>query len=263
MEIIRLVGGEILAKNTFCRREKKLLIDNDLVPVLQGKLAEYMDADKYNVDGKPYAICNIYFDDDADSVIRHSISKPAFKEKMRLRSYGTPTEDDTVFLEIKRKTCRIGTKRRITMTLKDAKTYLENGTQPSGVSPLEKQILRELDYYRQTHAVHPKVYISYMRNAFFGKDDSSFRVTFDRDILTRRTDLALESGRYGTPLLPEGKTLLEIKFVGAVPLWFARIMSEHHLSFGSYSKYGNEYKSYANSLISPIDEYTERILCSE
>jgi hypothetical protein len=70
-------------------------------------------------------------------------------------------------------------------------------------------------------------------------------VTIDRDILTRRDDLALELGRYGTLLLPEGKVLLEVKFVGAVPLWFARLMSQYGLSFGSYSKYGTEYKRYA------------------
>ena len=111
---------------------------------------------------------------------------------------------------------------------------------------LDAQILREIDQYRKNHSVYPKVYISYLRNAYFGKDDPSFRVTLDRDILTRRDDLLLESGRYGTSLLPEGKTLLEIKFTGAVPLWFARIMSKHGLSFGSFSKYGQEYKAHAS-----------------
>lgn len=231
-----------MAQSTFCRREKKLLIDQELMPVLQRELEAYMTPDKYNVDGQPYAICNLYFDDDADSIIRHSVSKPTFKEKMRLRSYGTPDMDTTVFLEIKRKSCRVGTKRRIKMKLRDAYRYLESGTLPCDLSPLDAQILREIDHYRAMHAVYPKVYISYMRNAYFGKDDPSFRITFDRDILTRREDVALEMGRYGTPLLPEGKVLLEIKFAGAVPLWFARLMSRYGLSFGSYSKYGNEYK---------------------
>ncbi len=232
-----------MAQSTFCRREKKLLIDQALMPVLQRELAPYMDADEYNVDGQPYPICNLYFDDDADSVIRHSISKPTFKEKMRLRSYGTPDMDTNVFLEIKRKCCRVGTKRRVKMKLREAYDYLKNGTPPAGLSPLDAQILREIDHYRAATPVRPKVYISYLRNAYFGKDDPDFRVTFDREILTRREDVALESGRYGTSLLPEGKVLLEIKFAGAVPLWFARLMSRYGLSFGSYSKYGNEYRS--------------------
>lgn len=245
-----------MAQNTFCRREKKLLIDASLATVLQQEIAPFVDADKYNVDGKPYTICNLYFDDDADSVIRHSLSKPTFKEKMRLRSYGTPALGDRVFLEIKRKANRVGTKRRVTMTLRDAYAYLENGTYPTGLTALDAQILREMDAYRATHPVAPKVYISYLRNAFFGKDDPSFRITFDQEILTRRTDLALELGRYGTALLPPGKILLEIKFTGAVPLWFARIMSRHGLSFGSYSKYGNEYKQHVGTPTSIIKERT-------
>ena len=234
-----------MAQNIFCRREKKLLIDAALAPVLQNEIAPYMIADKHNKNGEPYTICNLYFDDDADSIIRHSISKPDFKEKMRLRSYGTPDADGKVFLEIKKKVCRVGSKRRVAMKLCEAYEYLNHGTHPAGASALEQQILREMDYYRATYPVRPKVYISYLRHAYHGKDDDSFRVTFDRDILTRRDDLALELGRYGTPLLPEGKVLLEIKFSGAVPLWFARIMSAHRLSFGSFSKYGNEYKRYA------------------
>lgn len=235
-----------MAQNTFCRREKKLLIDASLSPALQSELAKHMTPDKHNKNGEPYMICNLYFDDDADSVIRHSISKPDFKEKMRLRSYGTPDADGKVFLEIKKKSCRVGTKRRVTMKLREAYDYLQNGTYPAGASPLEQQILREMDYYRATYPVYPKVYVSYLRHAYHGRDDDSFRVTLDRDILTRRDDLALELGRYGTPLLPEGKVLLEVKFVGAVPLWFARLMSQYGLSFGSYSKYGTEYKRHAD-----------------
>lgn len=240
----------VMAQNTFCRREKKLLIDASLAPVLQGELAAYMLPDKHNVNGEPYAICNLYFDDDADSIIRHSISKPTFKEKMRLRSYGTPNMDSKVFLEIKKKSERIGTKRRVTMTLSQAYDYIEHGIYPEHPSTLEAQILREIDHYRATYPVYPKVYVSYLRHAYHGKDDPSFRVTFDREILTRRHDLALEKGRFGTPLLPEGKVLLEVKFIGAVPLWFARLMSRYHLSFGSYSKYGNEYKRHAGPPLS-------------
>ncbi len=234
-----------MAQNTFCRREKKLIIDASLAPVLQEELLAHMIPDKHNKNGEPYTICNLYFDDDADSIIRHSISKPDFKEKMRLRSYGTPDRDSKVFLEIKKKSCRVGTKRRVTMKLWQAKEYLQYGKYPEDASPLEQQILREMDYYRATYPVYPKVYVSYLRHAYHGRDDDSFRVTFDRDILTRRDDLTLESGRYGTPLLPEGKILLEVKFAGAVPLWFARMMSRYGLSFGSYSKYGTEYKRYA------------------
>ena len=170
------------------------------------------------------------------------MSKPPFKEKLRVRSYGVPDENTKVFIEIKRKLKGIGTKRRAKLTLSQLREYLDTGKHPEGLKYIDEQVLHEIDYYLQINKVKPKVYISYMRNAYFGKDDPDFRVTLDKEITTRRYDLDLSLGSYGDLLLPEGKTLLEIKFAGAVPLWFARVMSKYSLSFGSYSKYGMEFK---------------------
>jgi SPX domain protein involved in polyphosphate accumulation len=234
-----------LVINTFCRREKKLLVDNELVPILKQAFLQHMHPDKHNKDGLPYVISNLYFDNDSDDSIRHSISKPPYKEKLRLRVYGwNPTKDSEAFIEIKKKLNRVGTKRRAILTLGQAEEYIATGKHPDGLSYLDEQVLREIDYYLSvTHAV-PKVYISYQRNAYHGIEDHSLRATIDTDILTRRENLSLDHERYGTPLLPPGKTLLEIKFSGALPLWFANLMSEHHLSFGSFSKYGTEYRHY-------------------
>ena len=93
-----------MVENTFCRREKKLLIDTKLIPSLKQELLLHMQPDKHNKDGKPYVISNLYFDNDSDDSIRHSISKPSYKEKLRLRVYGeAPTKDNQAFIEIKKK----------------------------------------------------------------------------------------------------------------------------------------------------------------
>ena len=231
-----------MAKHTFERREKKLLIDESIEADFVKDILEYMDPDEYNINGEPYMISNLYFDDDDDNIIRVSVSKPSFKEKLRARSYGVPNDNTKVFIEIKRKLRGIGTKRRAKLRHCELIEYINTGKHPEGLKYIDEQVLREIDYYRQLYEVYPKVYISYMRNAFFGKTDKGFRVTIDRDITTRRYDLDLSLGSYGEKLLPEGKILLEIKFEGALPLWFARIMSKYSLSFQSYSKYGNEFK---------------------
>ena len=138
----------------------------------------------------------------------------------------------------------MGTKRRAVLTLGQAEEYIATGRHPDGLSYLDEQVLREIDYYLSVTHARPKVYISYRRNAYFGLEDRSLRVTIDSDIVTRRENLALDGGRYGTQLLPPGKTLLEIKFSGALPLWMANVMSQYHLTFGSFSKYGTEYRHY-------------------
>ena len=233
-----------MAENTFKRFEKKIIADAALVPSIKERLKEYMDPDPHNIDGKPYEICNIYFDTPYDDVIRNSIQKPKFKEKLRLRSYGTPKDDDKVFLELKRKLDGVGTKRRVTFTMAEARSYLETGIHPEGLSYVNEQILTEIDYYRSRTNVEPKAYVSYMRNAYFAKDQTDTRLTFDFDILTRRTDLDIQKGRYGDPLLPSELVLIEIKFMDSVPLWLCHILDEFHLSFGTFSKYGSSFKHF-------------------
>lgn len=233
-----------MAGNTFRRMEKKMTIPTEQLPILRERIEAHMKPDPFNIDGKPYTICNLYFDEPDDDVIRTSVALPWYKEKLRLRSYGTPEPDSKVFLELKKKCNKVGTKRRTKLPYQAVQHYLATGQHPDGLSYIDEQVLREIDYYLSHHNVSPRVYVSYLRNAYFGADDPSFRVTFDSDILTRRYDLDLALGRYGEPALSPGITLVEVKFSGAVPLWFCRIMSELELSFHTFSKVGTDFKLY-------------------
>ncbi|CDC63711.1 vTC domain protein [Clostridium sp. CAG:448] len=235
-----------MAEHTFRRMEKKIIIEKAVISSLQEKLSHFMVPDIYNTNGKPYMICNLYFDDAWNQVIRTSVERPIYKEKLRLRSYGVPQDGSTVFLELKKKYRGVGTKRRVSMTYAEAMEYLATGKHPADLLLfINEQILREIDYYRFHHPVKPCTYVSYFRNAYSGIVDPTFRVTFDSDVLTRRYDLDLQKGRYGDPIFSPGKMLLEVKFTNAVPLWFARIMSEFGLSFHSFSKYGTAYRQNA------------------
>ena len=70
----------------FKRVEKKYMLTGRQYEALyEILLAHDMQADEY---GK-HAVCNIYFDTEDDLLIRRSIEKPVYKEKLRLRCYGT------------------------------------------------------------------------------------------------------------------------------------------------------------------------------
>ena len=71
-----------------------------------------------------------------------------------------------------------------------------------------------------------------------------FRVTFDENILFRDYDMSLGSDIYGTPLLEDGKVLMEIKCSGGIPLWMTQVLSEEHIYKTSFSKYGTAYSRY-------------------
>lgn len=201
-----------------------------------------METDKYCLDGKSYRICNLYFDTPCNDIIRHSVSKPAHKEKLRLRSYDRAKPEDTVYLEIKKKTNKIVTKRRVAMTLSEANDYIYNGIRPKREKYLPNQVLDEIDYFKKITPCVPVVFISYDRRAYFEKNNGDVRITFDFNILTRRHDLDLSLPVTGERLIPEELMLMEVKIPGAIPLWLTRKLSEMGIFMTSFSKYGREYR---------------------
>jgi hypothetical protein len=224
----------------FNRIEKKYLFDTDTLMVLLKKLEGHVVEDSHSKGRDYYRICNLYYDTPMDELIRNSLEKPAYKEKLRLRSYGIPGLYDKVFLEIKKKYKGKGNKRRILLPLSEAYNFISSKKIPD-TDGINEQIANELAYFLNTREICPKLYLSYDRKAFYGADDENLRITFDTNILTRRHDLKLESGSFGDELIKNGQWLMEIKTVGAVPLWLAHILSECEIYPTSFSKYGKEY----------------------
>lgn len=253
-----------MAISTFKRKEIKFLLSDEqykaLVPVLQ----QYMRADEYCIGGNEYGIYNIYYDTPNDYLIRQSLSKPYYKEKIRLRSYYSPAKPtDKVFLELKKKIGGIVVKRRVTMTLEEANIYLKTGERPYSNKYIQNQVFAELDEFKGRFELLPKQYISYQRSAYFGKDDPTFRLTFDRGITTRRNDLALSSESYGWQIIQPTQHLMEVKISNSVPMWLSKQMSESGIFKTSFSKYGTGYTQYVyHKLYSQgsIEDYKERNL---
>lgn len=233
-----------MAIEIFSRVELKYLLTTEDVDALMPLLAENMDCDPYNFGGKTYQISNIYFDTAQNELIIKSLEKPVYKEKLRLRSYGrVENPEQTVFLEIKKKFDGVVYKRRTPFTYNNAISFLEEQKLPEN-EKTNWQVLREIMDLQKRYELLPRVFISYERLAFFGKNNSDFRITLDRNILTRREDLKLDSEIYGTPLLQDGMWLMEAKAFKSFPLWFAKFLSNRKIYSTSFSKYGSEYRVY-------------------
>ncbi len=236
-------------QTVFRRYELKYLLTEAQKQAVLAAMADHMALDTY---GRT-TIRNIYFDTESYRLIRRSIDKPAYKEKLRLRSYQQAGPDSTVFVELKKKYDSIVYKRRISLPQREAMEWLTG----KGHCRKNTQISREVDYFLQFYrALRPTVFLSYEREAYAAKDGSDFRVTFDDNILCRREDISLESAVYGTPLLPEGKVLMEIKCAGGIPLWMTGVLSREHIYKTSFSKYGTAYQTilYPN-ITQEVSEY--------
>lgn len=225
-------------RSVFKRYELKFLISQSQKESLLSLMQNYMKPDPFG----PSTISNLYFDTPDQLLIRRSNEKPAYKEKLRLRSYGVATPHSIVFPELKKKFDGVVYKRRVEMTEQEAMEYLCYGGRPK----TETQITREIDYFCNFYApLTPAVFLSYDREAFLIDED--FRMTFDENILFRPYDLQLTQGIYGTPLLSEGLVLLEVKTALGFPLWLTAFLSQHHIYKTSFSKYGK-----AHQLLSTI-----------
>ena len=223
-------------QTVFKRYELKYMLTLEQKKKILEAMSPYMQLDKY---GRT-TIRNIYFDTDNYRLIRRSIEKPAYKEKIRIRSYAQATADSTVFVELKKKYQKVVYKRRLPLCEADAMSWVcrENPC------PVNTQISREIDYFIDFYGkLNPTVFLSYEREAYYDKGGGDFRVTFDDNILARQTDVNLCSYVYGTPILPEGKVLMELKCSGGIPLWMVEVLSRERIYKTSFSKYGTAYST--------------------
>ncbi len=223
-------------QTVFKRYELKYMINCEQKQKILDAMKPHMIPDKY---GRSI-IRNIYFDDDTYRLIRHSIEKPAYKEKLRVRSYAKADADSTVFVELKKKYKKVVYKRRVSLPEAEAMAWLTG----ERTAPMNTQITREIDYFMSFYSpLSPKVFLSYEREAYYAENDSTFRVTFDDNILCRQDHLSLCDEVGGIPILPEGYVLMEIKCSGGIPLWMTKVLSEEHIYKTSFSKYGTAYST--------------------
>lgn len=220
--------------NVFRRRELKFLIDRQQRQALEQLLKEKMVPDKYGQS----TICNLYYDTPDYRLIRRSLEKPVYKEKLRLRSYGRIEPGVDVFLEMKKKYKGVVYKRRIRVTQEQAAAFMQCRAQ----LPQDNQIAREMVYFRDFYkTLEPRVYLSYEREAWYDPTDFGFRMTLDQNIRYRTTELDLEAPIDGRALLPPELSLLEVKASGGIPMWLTEHLSRQHIHKQSFSKYGRAY----------------------
>lgn len=222
-------------QSVFRRYEMKYMLTRRQKEELLRIMEPYMALDQYGRD----TIRNIYFDTDSYRLIRRSIERPVYKEKLRIRSYRQVGPESPVYVELKKKFESVVYKRRISVPEKQAMDWICLGGDHE-----DSQIAREIEYFRQFYAtLQPAVFLSYEREAFFCRSGGDFRVTFDENILARREEMSLEAGIWGNPLLEEDMTLLEIKTSGAIPLWMTEFLARERIYKTSFSKYGTAYET--------------------
>lgn len=261
------------SKKVFKRIEKKYLLSGSQYDNIIDTIRLHTEPDV----NRNERIFSLYFDTPTDLLIRRSIDKPVYKEKLRLRAYGMPDENAQVFAEIKKKYKKVVYKRRAVMKFSDARKFLATGNIPDGYEN-QHQILSEIQWFVRAYpGLAPSILVSYEREAYFGKDEPNLRITFDSNLLWRDMKGAQDetgadglsiadsiaraacdadaddiAGAYdmtsnacvgmALPIIDSSQRIMEIKIPGAMPLWLVRLLTENEIYPTSFSKVGTAYK---------------------
>lgn len=229
--------------SSFKRFEKKYMLDEEQYKNFIYAVNEHMKMDGYG----EHTISNIYFDTDNFDLIRNSLEKPVYKEKLRLRTYGMVDTDTPAFFEIKKKFDGIVYKRRIEVKYGDILELINTMEKSSYNSLIYEfnQIYKEINYFYKIYNPKPKVVIAYDRCAYYS-EDSELRLTIDKNIRFRDIELDLRLGSHGINILPSNYYIVEIKSPDAMPMWLVNTISNNQMYPTSYSKYGEYYKFLLN-----------------
>ena len=243
---------------TFERKEVKYRLNPVQVRMIKQALGAYMAPDEYG----QTSITSVYYDTRNRDMISRSLEKPAYKEKLRLRTYGPRSAQAPVFVELKKKHKGIVYKRRIAVSESAAQLFMVGvpygraiGRHPLADEALESeshsakslQIAEEIAAcVRRNGPVFPSMAILVERVAWAplpdarGAQAEGVRITFDERI--RYRDLfAPEGKRASVPLLAAGEAIMEVKVPGAYPLWLVRMLDDCKAYPTSFSKYGEAY----------------------
>lgn len=218
-----------MSNSIFERYEIKYLLTNATYQEFLSRIKDKIEPDKF----PNTLIRSIYYDTDDDLLIRRSIEKTVYKEKLRIRTYGL--DNKKVFLEIKKKYLGKVYKRRISLNYSDVDRFL---TEKNDKTQIGKEIITFYNHYK---TLKPKMLIMYERDAYLRRG-TDLRITFDKNISFRNFDLNFNSNLEGKKIINSDFVLMEIKVMHTMPVWLVKVLSELKIYKTSFSKYGLAYK---------------------
>ena len=219
-------------KYVFKRYELKYILTPKQYNIILKEIKNHLSLDQYG----ETTIQSLYYDTDSYRLIRNSIERPDYKEKIRVRGYGVVNEDTKVYLELKKKNEKVVYKRRIEIKVKDIEDFINGRLETK--TQIEKEIVYFCNFYGE---LKPSLLLLYEREAY-SKEGEDLRITFDKNTRYRVEDLKLSTNLQGTPLLDKGEILMEIKTSKGYPWWLVDLLNKNKVYKSRFSKYGTAYQ---------------------
>ena len=227
------------------RLEYKFLIPANRVNELRESFRPFVFIDEYaeREKNKEYTVRSIYYDTMRLDDYRDKLAGLKLRKKLRVRGYNEKNIDSIAFLEVKRKFENYVSKNRAPLLYTnldlllyscDCEKYLLN---KKNLLDTKNDAKKFFYLYRMKNCA-PVVLITYDREAYFSKNDSTLRITLDKNL--RSKPLPLSTDLYddaGLKSAMPGNSILEVKFFNGFPSWLQKIVSRFELNRRAISKY--------------------------
>ena len=215
------------------RHEYKYEIDQLQMESLKIAVGATIPVDSHVGENQKYNIRSLYFDDYYDSCYYDNENGLAPRAKFRIRIYNA--SDRKISLELKRKDYDKTLKQSCSISRENVERLIQgqNILWDDDMDPL----LKKFYILVETKGMRPKVIVDYDRIPFV-YPDGHVRITFDHNISTSTSfERFFEKNLYARPVMPLGKSLLEVKFDEFLPDFVYRTVQSQRLRRTTFSKY--------------------------
>lgn len=233
----------MINNNFFLRYEFKYFMSSKISDEIFNQSLNFMNIDNYaqfNKDNK-YLVRSLYFDNDDYNNFFEKVDGIKIRKKFRLRSYDKQLNSKIpIFLEMKGRVHDRIIKKRLLIDRNDLKYFEKlNNLEELYKKYNKNTLIKDFIYDVKKKKIKPKIIIDYNRRPLINKFGLYFRLTFDSDLITSKSNHLFynkDKSNFALQYKP-GNSILEVKFERSIPAWFHRIIQSYNLNRRSISKF--------------------------
>jgi len=224
------------------RYEFKYILNKKISNQIEKEARNFMIYDghvKKELNNK-YFVRSLYFENNFSSNFYEKVDGMKIRRKYRLRTYSNFFDPKVpIFFEVKGRISERTYKKRINIKNKYLNLFLSQSQNFNllNLYPNNEMIINFIfDSFRKN--LKPLILVDYKRRPYINKFGLYFRLTFDTNLLSSKTNNLFSNDKYSSWLeCKAGYTILEVKFDRSIPAWFHRIIQCYNLKRRSISKF--------------------------
>ena len=231
-------------------KENQILYRYEFKYILNKKISDQIEKEALNFmiyDGhvkkelnNKYFVRSLYFENNFSSNFYEKVDGMKIRKKYRLRTYSNFFDPKVpIFFEVKGRISERTYKKRINIKNKYLNLFLSQSQNFNllNLYPNNEMIINFIfDSFRKN--LKPLILVDYKRRPYINKFGLYFRLTFDTNLLSSKTNNLFSNDKYSSWLeCKAGYTVLEVKFDRSIPAWFHRIIQCYNLKRKSISKF--------------------------